>query len=460
MTEVNLIEELDLFDGWSIKLNTSPYVWSESTQTDITSDVFRLTVDERINNFHIANFTLRNTGKQYTYTGSDYYIMDEPRVNLTLGDRTFKFTLINATPSVEEDLVMVQMFSSSYDLNGAIAQIRVQPSSDGNFYLEDVVYRALYDTGMHNFFLIEMSDGSYYNTKTANDIKTRVDYDDDIVYMRTSVIEVIRDICSKAGCIWYESDLSTSDQYSVLNFVKMETDFDAPSDKTLTVSTANNTTSISPQKGFDTISNLIYYDELPFFIAEHDSIDDHGIRSPRMIKFDEDSGDSIKYHKTGLSLRSIIKDPIVSFPLTVKGLTDIGSLDRFVKIVDSTNEFDYYAGVERKFRINSVNYNIDKNVTKFTVGNEYRKIIEEKLETLSSGSNKNNKDSNEKQMIGKGPQDTEMRCQIYTEGSMHDDTFTYTSGGYGVRIGIDTAYSSSSSNAKIYFEDDGIRTGN
>jgi hypothetical protein len=459
LAEVELVTELDLFDGWSLKLNTSPYTWETANELDITQDVISITVMEKINGNHTLDVVLRNTARYYTDTESDYFLMNQPRAYLTMGTKTMKLTVLEATPDVKNEQVTVQMVSSVYDLKGSIAQIRVQSSNDGNFYLEDVIWKALFDTGMHNFFLIKLQDDTYYDHSSKNSSKTKIEAVDDIVYTRVSVYEILEDICSSNGCLWYESDLSTSDQYSILNFVKVDTDYEAESDKILYVSTANNTEDIKVKKGFSTVSNLVYYDELPFFIAEHESMDRYGIRNPRMITFEQDSGDAEKYVKNGMSLCNMIKDPLVSFPLTVKGLTDVGDLDKFVKIVDSTDTYDKKSGIDRNYRINSIKYDLVKNRTTFTVGNTFRKVLEEKLSDLTK-TNLDTADSNEKQLIGKGSQDSNLRFQVYTEGSDHSSTFTEDSDSYGVRIGIDKCYSSNSPNAKFYFEDDGIRTGN
>lgn len=429
---------------------------------DITQDLTNLSITERLNQYHTATATLRNTSRRYNYTESNYNLMEKPRAKITIGSRTFKFTIIGPSPDVSGDATKVQLASASYDLKGAIAQIRCQNASDGNFYLEDVLYRALYDTGMHNFFLIKLQNGEYYTPTSSHEYKIKIDSLDDIVYTRISVYEILQDLCSKAGIVWYEEDLSSSSDYSVLNLVKIETEYDVPADNILYVSTADNTVSVAPNRSYDTMSNMIYFDKLPFAVMEAESISRYGMRNPRKITYDEDGGDVGKHMKSAYSLRSIVKDPIVSIPITVHGIVDIGNLGKFVKVQDSTGDYDKYAGIDKMYRINSVKYDFNKDQTTINIGNEFRKFKEEQLEDLSKG-NENTEDSNETQNIGKGVLNdaSPLRFQVYTDGSYHDDTFTYTSGGYGVRMGIDHAYHATySPNGKIYMTTDGVRTGN
>lgn len=457
MANVQYISPVDATDDVSISIYTQPFVWDSDYELDVLSEVdgqFELT--EQLNSYHTATVRLKTNRYKFLYTESDYYLFKGMRVKITFNDKDYKMIIRKIKPDIKGGTVTLSLVSQSYALyNPPYAQIRVQNSFDGNYYLEDVLWQALYDTGQHNFFLIKLSDGSYYTPSSTPDLKTPIDSIDDLVYVRVPVINILNDLCAKTGCIWYESDLENDETYSIINIVNIETDYDVPSDKILYVSTSEHIFDISPDRDFDTISNTIYFDELPFYIQENESIDRYGSRSGKVINFPDD-GDISKYNKLMFAMRSVLKDPEVAITVRCKRLLDIDSIDKYVKIVNDDDDYDKESSIDRKYRIQSVTYDLVKNNTTISIGNKHRTLWLEKLESVAKGT-EDNKDSNESQKLG---YQDELRIQVHTD---KDDigTLTETSSGFGVRLGIDYPYDSTYSPHSVYYmSDDDVRTGN
>ena len=442
----------------SVKLYTQPFVWDSDYELDITSEIVnKLQLGTSLNSFHTLELDVKNNRYLFNTTTSDNFLFKGMRMMFTFNGDDYKFIIRGINPNVQADVISLTLSSHSYDLScPPYAQIRVQNQLDGKHYLEDVLYSALYNTGQQNFFLIKLQDGSYYTPASSSANKTEIDSLDDIVYTRVSVMDILNDLCGKAGCIWYESDLADDEKYSVINIVNIESEYDIPADKILNISTFDNSIKLNNKSNFDTISNTIYFDNLPFYVQENESIDRYGSRSGTVISIPDD-GDLDKYMKLMFSQRSILKDPEVSIPITCRRILDVPSLDMFVKVIGMDMEYDTASGIDRKYRLNSVKYDFVKNNTNLVIGNKYRKVLMEQMESVIKGQD-DSKDSNETQMIG---YQDELRAQVYTNEGNYDSSLTETSTGFGLRLGIDHLYDATySPNSKFYMEDDDVRTGN
>ena len=453
-----LVKPVQNTDIYTVKLYTQPFTWSSEHELDVTSEVAsKFVLTEKINSYHTAEITLKEGKYKFNDTTSEYYMFRGMRFKITYNGRDYKMIVRSINPDIKNGVVSVSLSSHSYDLyNPPFAQIRVQNSLDGNYYIEDVIWRALYDTGQQNFFVIKLQDGSYFTPSFSPDNKIQMEANDDVVYTRVPVINIINDLCAKTGCIWYESDYPDNDMLSVINIVSVESDYDAPEDKIVYISAYDQAFDIRPTKDFDTLSNTIYFDNLPFYVQENESIDRYGSRSGKVIKFPDD-GDMEKYNRLMFSMRSVLRDPEVSIPISCRRLLNIPSLDSFVKIVDDEENYSTDIGIDRKYRINEIKYDFMRNATFLDIGNRYRKIWLEKLEDLAKGV-EDNKDSNERQLFG---YQDELRIQVHTDTDDLDSSLTETSTGFGVRLDVDCPYDATySTKSKFYMSDDGVRTGN
>lgn len=456
----NVVDYVTCSTALTVKLYDSPYFFSSSLEKDITEEVFNNTgrLELCIGDHHRLRLRLRNTKYEFYDTTSDYYMFRGRRIEFGFNGQTYKFMIEKPPTKVSEDTIEVHCVYHSMDMEGHITQIRCQPDMDGNTYLEDVLYRALYDTGLHNFFKIKLQDGNYYDLETSVENKISIFSDNEMVFWGQSVKEVLDDLCSRTGCIWYMTDDTTSDRHSVINIIDATTDYDTPSSNIIYVSGYHNVSDISFVEDKTTVTNYIYIEGLGVELSDEVSIDEYGQRNPMKIAPGENLNTSqlLEYANSYLS---VAKDPETEVTIELPRFLDVTDMDQMVKVINENGTYDTASGFDRKYRLRSITFDLSGEKTTMTAGTLGRSYRLERLEDLLKGDN-GTMDENEARELVKGD---DILLQIYTDDTLRgSDVVTASTGGlYSTRIGIDTVFNTTyNPTARFYMDDDGIRNGN
>ena len=443
----------------AVSLYTSEYNWNSDEELDITADVKRSGsyIEMNTSNDFMLSLRLRNHNQKYIDTTSDYYMFRGKRLILTFNGQTYKFIVSKTPATIKTDTVDIECLGHTHDMNGHIAQVRVQPASDGFIYLEDVLYRALFDTGLHNFFQIKNADGDVYEIGRDDQKKISLSDRGELVYWGMTVKDILNDLCSRAGCIWYMSDNTTSDNYSYINIVDMVTDYDVPTSNILYVSGYDNISDIVINRDPMTVTNYIYIDNLGIKLTEQGSIDEFGQRSP--LKLSAPGGaDMSSFLEYAHKYLEVAKNPEATITMTTHRFTSVTHLNYHVKVIDQNGDYDTASGFDRKYRLSSLRHSLDTEKTAITCGTLGRSKRLEYLKLLINGDS-GTQTENESRRLVKGET---IRLQVYSGyESVSDLSNASDFGLYGCRIGVDYLYhATASSPSCFYFDDDGVRNGN
>jgi len=438
----------------SLKMYTQPYSWSEDYEVDITQDIKDgMTLQMELGASYSLSVTVRNDRFRFIDTDSQYHMFRGQKFKLKFNDKEYKFTLVEPPYSIAENELTLSLSGPSYELAQSIAQIRVKPSTDGVYYLEDILWSALYDTGLQNWFVID-TDSGYYHPSTSNMYKRPIDNDVDVVYDKVTVLEILNDLCERNGYSWYISCPTSIDQ-SVIHIVDILSNMEVPQSDIVYIRTRHDASEIGVERSIDSISNIVYFDKLPIILSDEDSIDEYGKRNPTRISISEENTDVDLIVNYAQKYLDISKDPDTTITVSCHGIADIESVNKYIKLVGEDNKYDNTYGIDKKYRIISISYDFSSSITTIVCGNKYKSILAEKIMELIAG-NSNISDTNDAMEIAKK---VDVRIQVNTVGANIDEPSVTTT--HGVRVGIDYLYDSTySPNSKIYFEDDGVRNGN
>ena len=448
------------FDGTlTVNMYTSPYLWSSATEIDLTQDVKadRSTLTLNVSKHHTLKLRLINHNYKFFDTTSDYYMFRGKRIKLTFNGVSYKFVISRTPFNVSDDYIDIECTHHSIDLDGSVAQIRVNPDSTGNLYLEDIMFQALYDTGLYNHFRIKDSEGEVYRPGGEGIERHSISVENEIVYWNSTPKEILDDLCSRAGCIWYCTDISGSDHASYINIIDITTDYDVAVDNIVYLSGDKNLISANPTIDRKSIVNKIIVDNIGLRTFDEDSIDSYGPSKPMVVSMPTDANivDFTNYINKYISYS---KDPEISCNFKCNYFVDITDLNKMVKVVDSDYNYDTAIGLDRKYRITSVIFNLTGNTTTITAGSLARTMVLEKLGELM-GKDSGTTDENKTRNLIKGGS---VKLQVHTDRSLISTLDTASDNGlHGIRLGIDSLYQATVSDGSVfYMDDDGVRTGN
>lgn len=446
---------MDQVRNVDIKLHPGNYEWG-SDYLDVTSYSVGgdMELELSINKPHEFECVFQNDGLKFTRRSNKYIFKRGRAVTVTIGTTDYKFKITKVKPEAEGEFVYVKMRSLSTILFDEPCQIRVG-TVNGVSTVEDTIFQALYDTGLHNFINIKVDSGDDYKYGMSSDKKVLLTESTDIIYMRRTVGEILDEITEKTGCIWFEENDDSSDTDVTIRIKNMDVDYEADSGDFVEFSTYHEITSVNQQVDETTVINKVYFDNLGLYVTEPDSIREYGVTEPKKLSFnrDMDRNKAITYAK---KLLSVSKDPAISVDVSISGLWIIDSLNMFLKVTDINRNLHTRLNMNRKLRIQSIKYNFDSVTTEIQAGNIARNIFLEKIEDiLKTGSNTQD---DETYVICKSGK---LQFRLYTDDTyLSDPTSASTSGpsGYkGARANIDPFYDSSeASGVKFYLDDDGL----
>jgi len=438
-----------------IKLHPDNYDWGDD-YIDVThySDESDIQLILSINNPHEFECVFQNDGLKFTRRSNKYIFKRGRAMTITIGDKDYKFKITKVKPLTEGEFIEVKAMSLSSILFDEPCQIRAG-TVNGVKTVEDTLFQALYDTGLHNFINIKTDSGDEYKYGMETSKKVLLTESTDIIYMRRYVGELLNEITEKTGSIWFEENDSSSDTDITIRIKNMDIDYEADSGDYVEFSTYHEIVSLDQQIDESTVINKVFFDNLGLYVTEPDSIREYGATEPKRLSFHKemDGDKAITYAK---KLLSVSKDPAISVNISISGLWTIDSLNMFLKVTDINRHIHTRLNMNRKLRIQSIEYNLDSLTTSIKAGNIARNIFLEKIEDiLKSGSNTDDEESYVICKTGK------LQFRLYTDDTYLADPISASSAGSagykGARINIDPFYDSDEADTvKFYLDFDGI----
>ena len=460
MAEVSPTGFVAMDSDIKVYMYTSPYIWSTATEVDITDQVFRSgsSITLQVNTDHMAKLKLRNHVYKFLDTTSDYHLLKGTRIKITFNGFDMKFVVNKPPVSISDDAINVELSCHSSSMRGHVAQVRVSPADDGNVYLEDVLFRALFDTGLHNHFVIKDIAGNIYDVGASNLEKTSMKNTGQMIYWDKTVREILDDLCARSGRLWYITDIAGSDHASYINIVDIDSDYEAPTSKIIYLSAYDNLIDIDPVSDPQTVINYIFIENLGTRLFDEDSIDQYEMREPLILLLPQ-GADPDEFIQHCNKYLYISKDPETTVTYTCSRFIDIGNdLDKLCKTINESGTHDTASGFNRKYRLLSITYSLSGENTIIIAGTLARSKKLKRIEEFLNG-DIGVLDENTSRRLTKGGT---VRLQVDTDidkisSLIEADTINFK----GVRLGVDYLYQATvSPNSKFYMDNDGVRNGN
>lgn len=438
-----------------IRLHQDKYTWDQDNYLEVSKYVSDsdMELSLKINSYHECSMIIKNEGLSLTRRANRYIFKRGRCVTIRFKDTNYKFK-VWSIKNISNDEIEVKLRSQSQEIFQEPCHIRV-PNNREMRTVEDVLFLALYETGLHNHFDIETSNGNDYSFGSSASEKAQLSDLTDIAYINMTVGEVLDDITEKSGCIWIEEAMSDDESKSKINVVKMDLDYEIDSGNYVDYSTFKDIISIDPNIDRNTIINYIYFDELDIVVSEPLSMQEYGQKSIRKFKYKEtdDINSIISYAK---KLLSVSKDPALRAEITVGGLKDFSDLDLFVKVTNRLGLLDNIVGENRKLRITEVTYDFNNVTTEIECGNVARTHYIEMLEDILKAGNNEKED----QQFKICKHDT-LRFNVYTDTNNYNGVSDATSSGsdgyWGARYNVDTLWEETEADeVSIYLDSDGV----
>lgn len=433
--------------------------WFTSDLMDITSDVKidSLSLIEKMGAPHQFSVTLVNNKKKYTKRSSRYSVFVGKKLLFHDDNKQYKLIISDTPVEPGENLIRIMCLSHSFKMSTDQTQIRSPLGADSKYTLEDTLYAALFDTGMHNMFDIYMPDGMKY--EPWNILENSIPMDNKApIYIGTTILEVLNDLCGKLGITWYEKAIDHPIR-SEIHLVKLLNDYESTPTNVLAYSTYDDTVDVTVSRDLDSIVNTIYLMPAGITIPSVESIKRDGKRTPLSISLPEDY-DIDKVIDLSYKYLSISTEPDTTINVTIGNLLKLDSIDYFIKVMDRFGGYDENTGVDIKYRLIQIKYDYAKNETTLLAGTTARNIVMDTIKEAIEG--KSNDETDETLGYAIAKYDTS-KIFIYSDRDKWVDPIDpSTDYMYSPVIGVDSFYlddMTEDHNTKIYMDGDGRRRG-